>query len=376
MIKRMLVMLIAVAIVLGGVFGFKAVVGMKIKEFMAGMGNQPQTVSTTTATRTAWQERLDAVGSLRAVRGADLSLEVPGLVEQINFQSGDDVEEGKLLLKLRDSDDVAKLRSLEAMQKLYTINHERDSTLLKKQAVSQAVVDQDAANLDNTKAQVAEQKAIVDKKSLRAPFTGRLGLRQVDLGQYLAAGTVIATLQALTPIYADFYLPQQALAKIKVDQTVTAVVDTYPDEQFKGTITAINPKVETGSRNVQVRATLDNAAHKLLPGMHVTIAIAVGAPQQLITLPQAAISYNPYGNLVYVVDNKGKDGAGNDRLTVHQVFVTLGATRGDQVAVLKGIEDGQIVVTGGQMKLRNSIPVAINNAVQPANDPHPQPVDQ
>ena len=376
MIKRMLIMLVAVAIVLGGVFGFKAVVGMKIKEFMAGMGNMPQTVSTATASKTDWQERLEAVGSLRAVRGADLSLEVPGVVEEINFQSGDDVEEGKLLLRLRDNDEVAKLKSLEALQKLYTLNYERNSRLLKTQAVSQATVDNDAANLDNFKAQVAQQKAMVDKKALRAPFAGRLGLRQIDLGQYLPAGTVVATLQALTPIYADFYLPQQAVAKIDVGQVVTAKVDTYPDQQFKGKITAINPKVETGTRNVQVRATLDNDDHKLLPGMHVTIEIAVGEPQRLVTLPQVAISYNPYGNLVYVVDNKGKDASGQDRLTVHQVFVTLGATRGDQVAVLKGVDEGQVVVTGGQMKLRNGVPIAVNNTVQPSNDAHPQPVDQ
>jgi membrane fusion protein (multidrug efflux system) len=376
MIKRMLIMIVTVAIVLGGVFGFKAVVGMKIKEFMAGMGNQPQTVSTATAAKSEWQEQLDAVGSLRAVRGSDLSLEVPGIVEEINFQSGDDVEAGKMLLRLRDNDEVAKLHSLEAMQKLYTLNYERNSRLLKTQAVAQSTVDNDAANLENYKAQVNQQKAMVEKKTLRAPFAGRLGLRQIDLGQYLPAGTVIATLQALTPIYADFYLPQQDVAKIKVGQPVTAKVDTFADQTFKGTITAINPKVEIGTRNVQVRATLDNDDRKLLPGMHVTIAIAVGTPQQLVTLPQAAISYNPYGNLVYVVDNKGKDGEGHDRLTVHQVFVTLGATRGDQVAVLKGVDEGQTVVTGGQMKLRNGVPITVNNTVQPANDARPQPVDQ
>jgi membrane fusion protein (multidrug efflux system) len=376
MIKRMLIMLVTVAIVLGGVFGFKAVVGMKIKEFMAGMGNQPQTVSTTTAARTEWQERLEAVGSLRAVRGADLSLEVPGIVAEINFQSGDDVEEGKLLLRLRDNDEVAKLHSLQAMEKLYTLNYERNSRLLRTQAVAQSAVDNDVANLQNFNAQVDQQKAMVEKKALRAPFAGRLGLRQIDLGQYLPAGTVIATLQSLTPIYADFFLPQQDIAKIKVGQAVAAKVDAYPGQPFNGTITAVNPKVDTGTRNVQVRATLDNDGQKLLPGMHVTVAISVGQPQQLVTLPQTAISYNPYGNLVYVVDNKGKDAQGNDRLTVHQVFVTLGATRGDQVAVLKGIDEGQVVVSGGQMKLRNGIPIAVNNAVQPANDSHPQPVDQ
>ena len=376
MIKRMLIMLVTVAVILGGVLGFKPVVGMKIKEFMDGMGNEPQTVSTAPAVKTEWQERIDAVGSLRAVRGADLSLEVPGIVEEINFQSGDDVEEGKLLLRLRDADEVAKLKSLEAMHKLYTQNYERNSRLIKSQAVSQSVVDNDAANLENFKAQVAQQKAMVEKKSLRAPFAGRLGLRQIDLGQYLPAGTVIATLQALAPIYADFYLPQQAIAKIKVGQPVTAKVDTYAGQQFEGTITAISPKVDTGTRNVQVRATLDSVDLKLLPGMHVTIEIAVGAPQRLVTLPRTAVSYNPDANVVYVVDDKGKNASDNERLSVHQVFVTLGATRGGQVAVLTGVDEGQVVVTAGQMKLRNGVPVAINNAVQSANDANRQPTDQ
>jgi membrane fusion protein (multidrug efflux system) len=375
MIKRMTIMLVAVAVVLGGVFGFKAFVGLKIKEVMAAMGNQPQTVSTTTAVKTEWQERLEAVASLRAVRGADLSLEVPGVVEEINFESGDDVEEGKLLLKLRDNDEVARLKSLEAMERLYTLTYERNLTLRKTQAVSQAVVDSDLANLENFKAQVAQQKAVIAKKSLRAPFAGKLGLRQVDLGQYLPAGTVIATLQALAPIYADFYLPQQAINQIKVGQTVTAKVDTYPGRTFSGTISAINPKVETGTRNVQARATLDNADHALLPGMHATVEVVVGAPRRLVTLPQTAISYNPYGNLVYVVDGAGKDGEGKDGLVARQTFVTLGDARGDQVAVLKGVEEGQVVVTAGQMKLRNGIPVVVNNAVQPTNDPSPKPVD-
>jgi membrane fusion protein (multidrug efflux system) len=328
MIKRMVIMLVAVAVVLGGVFGFKAFVGMKIREAMAGIGNQPQTVSTTTAVKTDWQERLEAVGTLRAMRGADLSLEVPGVVEEINFQSGDDVEEGKLLLRLRDNDEVARLKSLEAMERLYTLTYERNLTLRKTQAVSQAVVDSDIANLENFKAQVTQQKAIINKKSLRAPFAGKLGLRQVDLGQYLPAGTVIATLQALTPIYADFYLPQQAVNQIRVGQPVTAQVDTYPGRTFSGNISAINPKVETSTRNVQVRATLDNADHALLPGMHVTVEVVIGTPQRLVTVPQTAISYNPYGNLVYVVDEASKGGEGKGDLVARQTFVTLGATRG------------------------------------------------
>jgi membrane fusion protein, multidrug efflux system len=376
MIKRMLVMLVLVGAVLGGVFGFKTFVDEKVKEFMAGAGNPPQTVSTAQAAVTQWQPQLEAVGSLRAVRGADLSLEVPGVVEEINFQSGDEVQAGAVLLRLRGDDEIAKLESLEAVARLSQITYDRDVKQLKAQAISQAVVDNDEANLRNNKAQVAQQKAIVDKKILRAPFAGQLGIRQVDLGQYLGAGTAIVTLQSLTPIYVDFLLPQQAFDQIKVGQTVAAKVDAYPGKAFAGAITAINPRVDAATRNVQVRVTLDNADHKLLPGMYATVDIDTGAPQHLVTLPQTAISYNPYGNLVYLVDDKGKDAAGKPLLIARQTFVTTGATRGDQVSILKGVKEGDVVVTGGQMKLRNGSPLLINNAVKPLDNPNPAPVDQ
>jgi membrane fusion protein (multidrug efflux system) len=376
MIKRMLVMLVLVGAVLGGVFGFKTFVDEKVKEFMAGAGNPPQTVSTAQAAITQWQPQLEAVGSLRAVRGADLSLEVPGVVEEINFQSGDEVQVGAVLLRLRGDDEIAKLESLEAVARLSQITYDRDVKQLRAQAISQAVVDNDEANLRNNKAQVAQQKAIVDKKILRAPFAGQLGIRQVDLGQYLGAGTAIVTLQSLTPIYVDFLLPQQAFDQIKVGQTVAAKVDAYPGKAFAGAITAINPRVDAATRNVQVRVTLDNADHKLLPGMYATVDIDTGAPQHLVTLPQTAISYNPYGNLVYLVDDKGKDAAGKPLLIARQTFVTTGATRGDQVSILKGVKEGDVVVTGGQMKLRNGSPLLINNTVKPLDNPTPAPVDQ
>jgi membrane fusion protein, multidrug efflux system len=375
MIKRMLIMLVLVGVVMGSVFGFKTFVDGKVKQFMAGMGNQPQTVSTTKAALSDWQPQLEAVGSLRALSGADLSLEVAGVVEVIDFQSGEDVEKGKLLLRLRDEDETSKLKSLEAVAELSQINYDRDLKQLAAKAVAQAIVDNDAANLRNNRALVEQQKAIVDKKALRAPFSGHLGVRQVDLGQYLAPGTVIVTLQALDPIYVDFLLPQQSLDKIKVGQPTKLKVDTYPDKIFSGKITAINPKVEASSRNVQVRATLANPEHKLLPGMFATVDIDVGSVQRLVTLPQTAISYNPYGNLVYVVDDKGKGPDGKPMLVARQTFVTTGATRGDQVSVLKGIKEGDTIVTGGQMKLRNGVPLAINNTVLPKDDPNPRPVD-
>jgi membrane fusion protein (multidrug efflux system) len=376
MIKRMLFMLVLVGVVLGGLFGFKAFVGGKIKEAMASMADLPQTVSAAKAASSDWQPRIDAVGSLRAVRGADLSLEVAGMVEEITFQSGDEVQAGQVLLRLRDEDDVAKLQSLEATAQLARITYDRDVKQLKAQAISQAIVDNDEANLRNAKAQVAQQKAMVDKKTLRAPFAGRLGLRQVDLGQYLSAGTVIATLQSLDPIFVDFLLPQQSVAQLSVGQMVRVKVDAFPGREFAGKITAINPKVETASRNIQVRATLPNRDQKLLPGMFATVELETGAPQRLVTLPQTAVSYNPYGSLVYIVDDKAKDAGGKPHPVARQVFVTTGATRGDQVAILKGVSEGDTVVTSGQVKLRNGVPLAIDNRIVPTNDAAPKPVDQ
>lgn len=376
MIKRMLIMLVLVGVVLGGLFGFKAFVGGKIKEAMAGMANMPQTVSAVKAGSSDWQPRINAVGSLRAVRGADLSLEVPGVVEEISFQSGDEAKAGQVLLRLRNDDEVARLESLEATAQLAQITYDRDVKQLKAQAISQAVVDNDAANLRNAKAQVATQKAIVDKKTLRAPFAGKLGLRQVDLGQFLAAGTVIATLQSLDPIFVDFLLPQQAVAQLSVGQSVKAKVDAFPGREFVGKITAINPKIETASRNIQVRATLPNDDQKLLPGMFATVELETGTAQNLVTLPQTAVSYNPYGSLVYIVDDKNKDAGGKPQLVARQVFVTTGATRGDQVAILKGVADGDMVVTSGQVKLRNGVPLIIDNRIVPTNDAAPKPVDQ
>lgn len=375
MIKRMLIMLVLVGATLFGVFGFKSFVDGKIKEAMSGMGSQPQTVSTAVAKMTDWQQQIEAVGSLRAVRGADLSLELAGVVDKIEFESGQDVEEGQVLLRLRNDDDVAKLESLEALAKLAQVTYDRDLKQFKAQAVSQATIDSDAANLKNSKALAEQQRVIVEKKILRAPFAGRLGLRQVDLGQYLAPGTMIVTLQALDPIYADFMLPQQSLDKISVGQAVTAKVDTYPGKTFKGTITAINPKVETSTRNVQVRATIENHDKLLTPGMYVTVDTVTGEPQRLVTLPQTAITYNPYGDLVYVVEEKGKGPDGKPQLVVQQTFVAVGATRGDQVSITKGLKEGMTVVTGGQMKLRNGVPVVIDNSVVPKDDSHPLPVD-
>ena len=376
MIKRMTIMLIAVGVVLGGVFGFQVFKAHIIKQVMASFANPPQAVSTITAGYQQWQPAESAVGTLRAVNGADLSLQLPGIVSEIDFESGDDVQAGQVLLRLRTDDDVAKLQSLQAVAQLAQVNYDRDHKQFLVQAVSQATVDTDVANLKNDRAQVAEQQAVVDQKTLKAPFAGHLGIRAVDLGQYLAAGTQVVTLQALDPLYVDFYLPQQALANMKVGQAVVVHVDTWPGVNFDGKVSAINPQVDSTSRNVQIRATLQNPGHRLLPGMFATLDISTGAQQRQVTLPQTAVAYNPYGDTVYVVLDKGKDAQGKPQLIAQQTFVTVGDTRGDQVAILKGVKAGDVIVSAGQIKLHNGSPVMINNSVQPLDNPHPTVADQ
>jgi membrane fusion protein (multidrug efflux system) len=376
MTKRMVLMLLAVGIVFGGVFGFQAFKSAMIKKFMSAMGQPPQTVSTAVATKQEWQPQIEAVGSLRAVNGADLAFEVSGIVKELHFKSGDDVAAGDILVTLRSDDDVAKLAALQATASLNEINYQRDQQQFKIKAVSQATLDADAANLANAKAQVAEQQAVVDKKTLRAPFAGHIGVRAVDIGQYTSAGTTIVTLQQLDPIYVDFFLPQQTLQRIRIEQELDVKIDAYPERRFTGTITAINSKVDSATRNVQVRATLKNQDRVLLPGMYATVDIATGDRQRLVTLPQTAVTYNPYGETVYIVDDKGKDANGQPQLVARQTFITAGATRGDQVAIMSGVDEGQTIVTAGQVKLHNGSTVAVDNTIRPTADANPIPVDQ
>ena len=399
MIRRMVVMLVVLGVVLGGYFGFQQFKAKMIHQFLAGMANPPQTVSTVTASTQTWQPQVEAVGSLRAVNGASLSLEVGGVVDQIGFKSGEDVQAGQVLLRLRADDDTAKLAALEASASLAQVNYDRDMRQLHAQAVSQSVVDTDNFNLKNARAQAEEQRAELAKKTLRAPFAGHLGIRAVDLGQYLNPGTAVVTLEALDPLFVDFSVPQQALDRVVVGQTVTAKVDTFPGQSFRGKIIAVSPSVDTDSRNVQMRASLPNPDHRLLPGMFATIDIAAGTPEQRITLPQTAITYNPYGSTVYLVEHAGDAGVAQTaggaaqtggtaqaggatqaggaapKLVARQVFVTTGETRGDQVAVLTGVKQGDVVVSAGQVKLRNGSTVLINNTVQPSDNPAPTPAD-
>ncbi len=363
MIKRMVIMLIAVGIVLGGLYGFQVFKAGIIKQVMASIANPAQTVSTTVASQSDWQDKIEAVGTMKAVNGADLALQVSGIVDKIEFQSGDTVKEGQQLLKLSAADDFAKLDSLRATADNLAITLHRDEEQLKIKAVSQATVDSDAANLKNAQALVAQQMALVDQKTLRAPFSGRLGIRAVDLGQFLTAGTSIVTLQALDQLYVDMSLPQKNISKLKVGQSIDMTVDAYPGKVFTGVLSAINSKVDSATRNVQVRATVENRDGSLLPGMFGKVEILAGSSQEFVTLPQTAVVYNPYGSLVYVID-KAQSGDGKEK-KVRQSFIKTGSTRGDFVAVTDGIKAGDEVVTAGQIKLSNGSRVLIDNTKVP-----------
>jgi membrane fusion protein, multidrug efflux system len=377
LVKPLIILLVAVAVIMGGIYGWQQFVAKKfIGPMLKSMATAPQTVSTTVAASSSWQAQTQALGSLRAVRGSDLAAQASGVVDKIHIDSGTEVPAGTVLLTLVPNDDPAKLAQLEAQAELAAITYKRDQEQLAGQAISQATVDADASSLKSARAQVVAQQALIEEKTVRAPFAGRLGIRQVDQGQYLSAGTTVVTLQALDPIFIDFYVPQQALSFMKVGETVAATVDAYPGANFAGKIVSINSKVDSASRNVQARASFTNADRRLIPGMYANVAIDNGDATRQITLPQSAITYNPYGDTVYIVQKNGTDDKGNAKLTVLQRFIQVGDTRGDQVAVTSGVAAGDEIVTAGQLKLRNGSPIVINNKILPTNDRSPTPPNE
>jgi membrane fusion protein (multidrug efflux system) len=376
LLKRLLIMLALVAVVFGGIFGYQAFKAHMIKRFMASNKAPPVTVSAMKAEIQSWQPQLSAVGSVRAVRGVDVTSEIAGLVRAVHCKSGQRAKAGQVLVQLNADAEVAQLHALEAAAALAKTIYERDKAQFAFEAVSQAQLDADAADLKSKQAQAAQQAAIVDKKTIRAPFAGRLGICYANAGQYLNPGDRIVTLQQLDPVYVDFALPQQQLAQIKLGQKVIAATDTYPGESFDGRITAIDPKVDPQTRNVQVEATERNPNRRLLPGMFATVKIDSGASERLLTLPQTAVSYNPYGDTVFLLETQGTGPNGKPNLIARQTFVTVGPTRGDQVAILKGVHEGDLIVTAGQLKLKNGSEVIVNNAVQPSNEAAPKPVDE
>ena len=372
--RRMTIMLCGVFLLLGLIFGFNQLKTFMIKHFIAGMGLPPATVSTMVVETTAWQPKLSSVGNVRAFRGVELSTEIGGLVLTVPIKSGMDVKEGELLIKLNDASDVAQLKSLQAMADLAKVINERDRQQLEIQAISKNVFDTSKADAASKQAQVEQQTALVAKKNLKAPFSGRVGIVMINPGQFVNPGDKLLTLQTLDPIFVDFNLPQSNAEQIQVGQEIVVTTDAFKDASFTGKVTAVSPKVDTNTRNIQVEAQLANPDKKILPGMFANVNIKLGSEMKMLTLPQTAVTYNPYGSTVFIAKPTGKkDKQGKPALEAQQVFVTTGPTRGDQVAILKGVDEGAIVVTSGQLKLKNGTPLIVNNKVLPANSPNPQP---
>jgi membrane fusion protein (multidrug efflux system) len=305
---------------------------------------------------------------LRAFRGVDITTEVIGLVRSVEFKSGQDVQSGAVLVHLNADSDIAQEQALAAAADLAEVVLRRDQVQFDAQAISQAQLDSDAADLKNKRAQQAAQAALVAKKTLRAPFAGQLGITTLNPGQYLNTGDKVVTLQQLDPILVDFRLPQQDLSRIAVGQPVTLTADTWPGLSFAGHIDALNPLIDSATRNVQVEASIDNHARQLFPGMFGHLRVDAGQLVHALTMPQSAVTYNPYGATVFLVVPDPKGGQ-----TVKQTFVTLGETRGDQVQALAGVKQGDVVVTAGQLKIKNGTPVAVDNSVKPSNDANPTP---
>lgn len=375
MTKRMIIMLVCVGLLFGGIFGFQIFKMKMIKKFMSSMPVPPAAVTAIKAEVSPWQPRLSAIGTMKAVQGVEITSESAGVVREIHFKSGEEIQEGKILFQLNPDAEEAQLNALKAASGQAKTLYERDKAQFEIQAISQAALDADAADLKTKSAQVVQQEAIIAKKTVRAPFSGRLGISTLSLGQYINPGDKIVTLQALDPAYIDFALPQQQLSRIGPGQTVKIAADAYPDRQFKGKVTAINPKIDIDTRNIQIEATVQNPKHELVPGMFVSVDLETGKEEKLLTLPQTAITYNPYGETVFIVEeSKGPDG--KPLLTAKQTFVKTGETRGDQVAILEGIKQGERIVTSGQLKLRNGSQIVINNTVLPENNPDPKPLDR
>lgn len=369
--KPMIIMLSCLGILFGVIFLYKAFISYKMHKGMASMKSPIITVSAMKASNEAWDPRYQATASLRAIRGVDVTTELAGMIRQIYFVPGADVKKGQLLVELNIDADVSQLHSLQANETLASITYHRDQKQYKAHAISKATLDTDYANLKSLQAQVAEQQATIDKKIIRAPFTGRLGISMVNPGQYLNPGDKIVTLQTMDPIYADFYIPQQTIGKFSIGQTVKLTSDSFPKITFTGKITTINPAVDTSTRNLEIEATIHNANYQLKPGMFASANVTTGKPENLLTLPQTAVSFNPYGSLVYILKNPEKEADGKTVYIATQSFVTTGETRGDQVVVNSGVKAGDLVVTSGQLKLKNKDRVVINNSVAPSDTASP-----
>jgi membrane fusion protein (multidrug efflux system) len=311
---------------------------------------------------------VEEVASLRALHGVTLSTESAGLIKQVLFHSGQRVKEKQILVVINNDNELAQLQVLKAALNLAKLVLERDRKQYRVKAISLLQLQNDEADYHSKLAQVAAQKALVEKKIIRAPFAGRVGITSVNPGQYVNVGDKIVNLEQTSPLLADFNVPQSLLSVLKVKQSISVTTDVWPNTTFKGEIDALSSDIDQATRNIAIQGVIHNVQERLLPGMFVMIHWQYGEPRNYLTLPQSAISFNPYGATVFVV----KEGAAG-KATAEQVFVTTGATRGDQIAVLSGLKPGDLVVTSGQLKLKTGIPVTVSHLVEPANNPAPTP---
>ncbi len=372
MAKRMILMLVFMTIFIAGL-GF-----VKVKQFQAMAGEfaamqpPPEAVTTIVTAQEEWPATLEAIGTVAAVQGVTVSADLPGIVERIAFASGATVRQGDVLVQLDARQEHAQLAAAEAQRDLARVNDDRMRGLVEQDAVSRAEYDNAAAAHKQTEARVREIRATIERKTIRAPFTGVLGIRQVNLGQYLTAGDAVVPLQSLNPIYVNFGVPQQDAAQVPAGRKVRITVGELGDATFAGTVSAIDSVVDPSTRNMRVQATLPNPGGKLRPGMFVQAQVLVGKGRRVVALPASAINYAPYGDSVFIVTDL-KDASGRTYRGVRQQVVKLGGARGDQIAVVSGVNAGEEVVTSGVFKLRNGAAVHVNNKVQPGNNPAPKP---
>lgn len=374
MAKRMVLMLLVVLLIIGALAFVKF---RQIQTAMAqGAGFQPppEAVTTIVAAAEEWPATLSAIGTMAAVQGVTVSADLPGTVDRIAFDSGRFVRAGDVLAELDTRQERAQLAAVEAQRELARLNYDRLKGLLSERVISQAEFDRAAAEQKQTDAQVGEIRATIDRKTIRAPFAGVLGIRRANRGQYLAAGDPIVPLQSLHPIYVNIGVPQQELAQIRVGHRVRVTATDIAGVEFAGRVTALDSVIDQATRNVQVQATLDNPAGTLRPGMFVQTELLLGTSRSVVALPASAISYAPFGDSVFIVTEL-KSEKGQSYRGVRQQFVKLGASRGDQVAILSGIKPGEEIVSSGVFKLRNGAAVHVNNKVQPANKRAPKPED-
>ena len=365
MAKRIIIVIIALAILFGLIFGFHVFRSMMIGKFIKQMLQQPVTISTTQARLQTWNPSLRAVGNLTAVNGVDVNSQVPGQVVKVLFQSGQDVKKDDLLIQLDDAIDQQNLKTQQAQLKFAEDDFNRKKTLAQRKVIAQSDLDQSYKTLTQAQAAVASAQLSIDYKKIKAPFSGRLGISQVNIGQFIAAGQALVPLQQMDPLYVDFSLPEQQLKLLSREQPVQLTVDSFPNEKFTGKITALNSKADPTTHTISVRATVPNPKTQLYPGTFAVINVILPVQQAVVSLPQTAVAYSLYGNSVFIVVDKGKkDEHGKPILEVEQRFVTTGDRQGDMVAILSGIKAGEQVVNSGQLKLQPGTPVNVNNNVK------------